>query len=77
MIRVLLFAHLQESVGASMLEVPGDIQSVGTLKEWLAEHYPLPGIRQVMTAVNEAYATDETALQSGDTIAFIPPVSGG
>lgn len=77
MIKVLLFAHLQESVGESMLEINSEVESVGTLKEWLAVHYPLPGIRQVMTAVNEAYATDATILHPGDTVAFIPPVSGG
>jgi molybdopterin synthase sulfur carrier subunit len=31
----------------------------------------------VMTAVNEEFAPDDTVIEDGDEIAFIPPVSGG
>lgn len=30
-----------------------------------------------LIAVNEAYANETTELRDGDTVAFLPPVSGG
>jgi len=32
---------------------------------------------QVLTAINEEFAIDEDIVKDGDTVAFIPPVSGG
>lgn len=77
MINILLFAHLQEQVGESQLEVELSDVTVAQLKEWLEKHYPQLSLQQIMTAVNEEFATDTTIVQSGDTIAFIPPISGG
>ncbi|TKI48027.1 molybdopterin converting factor subunit 1 [Lysinibacillus tabacifolii] len=77
MINILLFAHLQEQVGESQLKVALSDVTVAQLKEWLEKHYPQLSLQQIMTAVNEEFATDTTIVQSGDTIAFIPPISGG
>ena len=77
MINILLFAHLQEQVGESQLKVALSDVTVAQLKEWLEKHYPQLALQQIMTAVNEEFATDTTIVQSGDTIAFIPPISGG
>ncbi|AVK97656.1 molybdopterin converting factor subunit 1 [Lysinibacillus sphaericus] len=77
MINILLFAHLQEQVGESQLKVELSDVTVAQLKEWLEKHYPQLSLQQIMTAVNEEFATDTTIVQSGDTIAFIPPISGG
>ncbi|MEA0552761.1 molybdopterin converting factor subunit 1 [Lysinibacillus irui] len=77
MINILLFAHLQEVVGKSKLTVELSDVSVAQLKEWMEQQYPELSLQQMMTAINEEFATDTTIINSGDTIAFIPPISGG
>lgn len=77
MINILLFAHLQEMVGESKLTVELSDVTVAHLKDWMEEQYPQLSLQQIMTAVNEEFATDTTIVKSGDTIAFIPPISGG
>ena len=76
MINILLFAHLQEAVGESKLTVELSDVTVAQLKEWMEKHYPQLSLQQIMTAINEEFATDTTIVNSGDTIAFIPPISG-
>jgi len=76
-INILLFAHLQEVVGKSKLTVELSDVSVAQLKEWMEQQYPELSLQQMMTAINEEFATDTTIINSGDTIAFIPPISGG
>lgn len=77
MINILLFAHLQEALGESKLSIELSDVTVAQLKEWMEKHYPQLSLQQIMTAVNEEFATDSTFIKSGDTIAFIPPISGG
>ncbi|WP_338754422.1 molybdopterin converting factor subunit 1 [Bacillus sp. FJAT-52991] len=77
MITILLFAHLQEEVGAPQLTIEKPEMTVLQIKKWVEENYHISSLDQVMAAVNENFATDETVVKQGDTIAFIPPVSGG
>ncbi|MDQ0218567.1 molybdopterin converting factor subunit 1 [Peribacillus cavernae] len=77
MVNVLFFAHLKDVVGKEEVSVEGNEWNVARLKEKIAADYGLEGLESVMTAVNEEFADDETILSEGDTIAFIPPVSGG
>lgn len=53
--------------------------TVGGLWAALVERYPrLAGYTgTLLYAVNQEFATPETALTEGDEVAFIPPVSGG
>lgn len=76
MIKILLFARLQEQVGKSELYVQYSGQTVGELKEMLQKKYDFL-LDNVMVAVNEEYAFDEEKLSENDVVAFIPPVSGG
>lgn len=76
MINVLLFAHLREAVGEEKLVIEAEQMSVLDVKEWLKARYALE-LSNVMSAVNEEFAMDHTIVQSGDVIAFIPPISGG
>ena len=39
--------------------------------------FKFANLDNVMVAINEEYAMDQDVIQSGDTVAFIPPVSGG
>ncbi|MEJ8765541.1 molybdopterin converting factor subunit 1 [Oceanobacillus sp. HCA-5259] len=77
MIKVLLFAELQETTGKSNLDIPVQNITVQQLKEKLKTNYPQLNLHDVMTAINEEYAKEDDAITSGDTVAFIPPVSGG
>lgn len=52
--------------------------TAGELKKKLMEMYPkLEDVQSFALAVNESYADDEMMLKDGDTVAIIPPVSGG
>lgn len=77
MIEILFFAHLQETMGQSNLAVPLAGKTVAEIKDWLENEYPLLSLKQVMAAINEEFAVDQTIVKDGDTIAFIPPISGG
>lgn len=77
MINILLFAHLQEAIGESKLSVELSNHTVKQIKEWMETQYPQVSLHHVMTAVNEEFATETTIVKEGDTIAFIPPISGG
>ncbi len=52
--------------------------TAGDFKKKLMEMYPkLDDIHSFALAVNESYADDSLMLNDGDTVAVIPPVSGG
>lgn len=77
MIKILLFANFQDIIGEKELDLDIDVKNIGELKKHLLDKYPSLDFNFVMVAVNEEYATDDTTVNSGDVIAFIPPVSGG
>lgn len=78
MIKVLFFAQMKEKVGQEQIEIDKDKLSVEELKSvYLAKYEMDELIDQAILAVNEEYKEDTEMLYSGDTIAFIPPVSGG
>jgi molybdopterin converting factor subunit 1 len=79
-VRVLLVAGLREAAGARevWIELP-KMTTVAALRERLAVAYPaLAGLLpNVAFAVNETYAENAAPVRAGDTVAAIPPVSGG
>lgn len=77
MIKVLLFANLKEKTGQNHIDVPFTSMNIGELKNFLIENYELIEVNLAMAAVNEEYADNNTVINDGDTVAFIPPVSGG
>lgn len=77
MIRVLLFANLKDQAGTENVTIEAEKLSVKELLLELQEKYSLSNLEQVMVAVNEEYSTEEDTVKSGDTVALIPPVSGG
>lgn len=79
-IKILFFAAAADAVGAAQLELDSSGNaSVGNLLDGLAASYP--ACREVLersaVAVNERYALRSMSISPGDTIAIIPPVSGG
>ncbi|HET7580703.1 MAG TPA: molybdopterin converting factor subunit 1 [Bacillales bacterium] len=78
MIQILLFAKFREITGKETIQWPETPITVATLKEQLQQRYTeFPSLSGVMVAVNEQYADDQTEIHDGDTVALIPPVSGG
>lgn len=77
MISLRYFAGLREQTGVSEEQVDMAGQTVEDLWQWATEKYPdfLSGAARV--AVNEEYARPTDILETGDVVAFIPPVSGG
>lgn len=78
MIKVLLFAAFEEAVGQREVTLEETSLSVAQLKKKLASDYQgLPSLEHVMIAVNEEYVEEDTIIKANDTVAIIPPVSGG
>lgn len=79
-VTVRLFARLRDLVGAGELvrEAPAGA-TVRTVWDGLVAEYPtVAAYAQSMScAVNAHYARMTTAVDDGDEIAFLPPVSGG
>jgi sulfur-carrier protein len=75
--KVLFFAHLRDSAGVESVDFAASGKTVADLKELISKQFGLQNFDTVMTAINEEFATDDEVIQEGDTIAFIPPVSGG
>jgi sulfur-carrier protein len=77
MSKVLFFAHLRDAVGQDSIELEAGGKSVAELKQYMTEHYQLQKLDSVMVAINEEFASDDEIIKESDTVAFIPPVSGG
>lgn len=78
MIQILLFAQLRETAGADEITWNETPITVTDLKKQLQHQYAeFPPLDNVMVAVNEQYADGATEIHNGDTVALIPPVSGG
>ncbi|GEK57585.1 MoaD/ThiS family protein [Marinococcus halophilus] len=77
MINVLCFAHMKDIFGGERLAInSGGIATVKDVLEHLKSAYDAD-VSGIMTAVNEEFAEESTPVSQGDTVALIPPVSGG
>ena len=78
---VLYFAALRELVGApqEQIHVAGEDWTVAALRDRLIELHPelRAHASSVRFALNEAFVDLDAPLAHGDTVALIPPVSGG
>lgn len=77
MIQILFFAGVKETIGKEAMELEWQGQTIAQVKEYLLSAFPSLSLQGVMVAVNEEFAMDEDTVEENDTIAFIPPVSGG
>lgn len=78
MIKVLFFAGIQERAGTAEIQLEEANVSISEIKMKLEHQYESPQMfKGCLVALNEEYADDEAKVKSGDTVAFIPPVSGG
>jgi molybdopterin synthase catalytic subunit len=79
-VSVQLFARLRELAGRGTLEcdVPAGATMADVWHEVARAHPALaPFGASVSCARNEDFARMQSAVQDGDAIAFLPPVSGG
>lgn len=75
--KILFFAHLRDAVGQESIMVDAKGKTIADLKQMVLEKYASVNLDNVMTAINEEFASDEDIIHEGNEIAFIPPVSGG
>lgn len=78
---VLYFAALRELLGKSqetLSDLPGSL-TIAALAERLVERHPKlsPHLGSVRFALNESFVALNAQVTDGDTVALIPPVSGG
>ena len=80
-VTVRLFASLKDLAGSELVEEFAEASvSVSALRDRLRDAYPAlrPHLGRVAIAVNEEYSPDlAQPLHDGDTVALIPPISGG
>jgi molybdopterin converting factor subunit 1 len=78
-IQVLFFGIAAEIAEISSLDLDViEALTVASFKNLLKKKYTqLKHLNSYAIAVNESYAADELVLKENDTIAIIPPVSGG
>ncbi|WLR55247.1 molybdopterin converting factor subunit 1 [Mesobacillus subterraneus] len=75
--KILFFAHLRDEAGYESVEIEAAGKTVAEVKEMVAEKYGVQKLDTSMTAINEEFSSNDEVIKDGDTIAFIPPVSGG
>ena len=79
-IKVLYFSSIKDKIGITSENIKiAENSTVSDLIKLLSEKYPQikDSLKNSMFAVNEEYASIEQELKEGDTVAIIPPVSGG
>ncbi|WP_448584109.1 molybdopterin converting factor subunit 1 [Thermocrinis sp.] len=78
MVKLLYFAILREKIGKQEEDLDF-LGSVGELRQRLIELYPqLRDVLKVcLFAVNHEYVGEDFILKGGESVAVIPPVSGG
>ncbi|WP_457639327.1 molybdopterin converting factor subunit 1 [Persephonella sp.] len=79
-VKVLYFSVIKDRLKKSSETVElKEGSTVSDLLNTIKTHHPEieETLKNIMVAVNEEYASTETPLKEGDTVALIPPVSGG
>jgi molybdopterin synthase sulfur carrier subunit len=83
MITVLFFARLREQVNHAHIELPATaLRTVADIVKCLGDNYGQAmadalAASNIIVAVNHEVAGFATPVNSGDEVAFYPPVSGG
>ena len=78
-VKILFFGITTDLTGTSAVSL--NIEEETTVKQLknklISTFNNLKNIHQFAIAVNETYAEDDLVLKNNDTIAVLPPVSGG
>jgi molybdopterin converting factor small subunit len=76
-IHLRFFGRLAEITQTAAYTLNDDVQDTDTLVKRVVKKYPLLADYTYAIAVDKKIITDNTALKNGQTIAFMPPYSGG
>jgi molybdopterin synthase catalytic subunit/molybdopterin converting factor small subunit len=79
-VRVLLFGILQDIAGLRQesLELPVNAKVADVLEHYRAQSPRFePYLASLATSLNQSFASRDTALNDGDEVGLLPPVSGG
>ena len=81
MLKVLFFAQTRELVGVDQLQLDAEFATAEQLRQHLAgkgDKWALALEKgKLLVALNQTLVPLESAVKSGDEIAFFPPVTGG
>jgi len=76
--QLLFFGSIQEALNMADIEISFDAATLGELKSYLEKEYSFLQEQPYTFAVNEELVRDlNHPLNPGDTIALLPPFSGG
>jgi sulfur-carrier protein len=83
-INILYFARIKEAVNYSSesIDLPDEVKTVTALKNFLAKRGEIwanlfSGKQVIRAAINHTLVDDLAAINTGDEVAFFPPVTGG
>jgi sulfur-carrier protein len=82
MIKILFFAQLREQLQCNEISISAnDARSVQDAREFLVQQYPHWAVflnhKSLIMAVNQSIVKSSCLLETGDELAFFPPVTGG
>lgn len=75
-VTIIPFGRIAEIAGSNHF-IADDIEDTEALKSFLEETYPAMKTTKYALAVNKQLATKKTRLSDNDTVAILPPFSGG
>lgn len=74
--QIITFGRITEIVGEKLLVIE-DVQDTDKLRYWLLERYPAIATVHYAMAINEEMVDGNTIIHDDDTVALLPPFSGG
>ena len=82
--KILYFAWLRQrtGIGEEDVALPESVHDVASLVEWLKQRSPefaeaLQDTSALRVAVNQEFASFDTALSGNEEVALFPPMTGG
>ena len=75
-INLLSFGQVTDITGKDTLKIP-DVKNTNELNEFLSKVWPQLQSTKYSIAVNKKVVQENTQLHDGDTVAILPPFSGG
>ncbi|MDO5055261.1 molybdopterin synthase sulfur carrier subunit [Pasteurella oralis] len=81
MLKILFFAQTRELIGIDEIELPSTFTTAEEVRAYLSEKGERWALalekEKLLVAINQTLMSLDSQVQSGDEIAFFPPVTGG